>query len=54
MANRSALGMIGLMLGAATVFVTVTAAVVVSGYRADEMTTAANVPLATGIPAVIH
>jgi len=32
MADRTALGMIGLMLGAATVFVTVTGAIVVGGY----------------------
>ena len=44
MADRSALGLIGLMLAAATVFVTVTAAVAVSDYRGAEVL--ANLPAA--------
>jgi hypothetical protein len=36
-ADRGALGLIGLMLAAATVLVTVTAAVAVSDYRGDEV-----------------
>jgi hypothetical protein len=42
MADRSALGLIGLMLAAATVVVTVTAAVAVSDYRSAEVL--ANLP----------
>jgi len=37
MADRGALGLIGLMLAAATVVVTVTAAVAVSDYRSAEV-----------------
>ena len=43
-ADRSALGLIGLMLAAATVLVTVTAAVAVSDYRGGEVL--ANLPAA--------
>ena len=45
-ADRSALGLIGFMLAAATVLVTVTAAVAVSDYRGGEML--ANLPTTTG------
>jgi hypothetical protein len=43
-ADRSALGLIGFVLAAATVLVTVTAAVAVSDYRGGEMV--ANLPVA--------
>jgi hypothetical protein len=46
MADRGALGMIGLLLGAATVLVTVTAAVVVSDYHGLGVQRAANLPVA--------
>jgi hypothetical protein len=45
MADRGALGLIGLMLAVATVVVTVTAAVAVSDYRGSELL--ANLPAAT-------
>jgi hypothetical protein len=45
MADRGALGLIGLMLAVATVVVTVTAAVAVSDYRGGEVL--ANLPAAT-------
>ncbi len=45
-ADRGALGLIGLLLGTATVLVTITAAVVVSGYRGIEVQNAANLRVA--------
>ena len=44
-ADRGALGLIGLMLAAATLVVTVSAAVAVSDYRSSEVL--ANLPVAT-------
>jgi hypothetical protein len=46
MADRGALGTIGLLLGAATLLVTITAAVVVGGYRGGAVRSAANLPAA--------
>ena len=43
-ADRGALGLIGLMLFAATLMVTITAAVAVSDYRVGEVQSVANVP----------
>ena len=43
-ADRGALGLIGLLLFAATLMVTVTAAVAVSDYRGGEVQSVANLP----------
>ena len=43
-ADRGALGLIGLMLFAATLMVTITAAVAVSDYRVGEVQSVANLP----------
>ena len=46
MADRGALAMIGLLLGVAAVLVTITAAVVVSGYHGVALPSVANLPVA--------
>jgi hypothetical protein len=46
MADRGALALIGLMLGAATLMVSITAAVAVTDFRGGEMHSVANVPVA--------
>ena len=43
-ADRGALGLIGLLLFAATLMVTITAAVAVSDYRGGEVQNVANLP----------
>jgi hypothetical protein len=43
-ADRGALGLIGLLLFAATLLVTITAAVAVSDYRGGEVQSVANLP----------
>ena len=43
-ADRGALGLIGLLLFAATLMVTITAAVAVSDYRGGEVQSVANLP----------
>ena len=51
-ADRGALGLIGLLLFAATLMVTITAAVAVSDYRGGEMQSVANLPSSPVTPMV--
>jgi hypothetical protein len=51
-ADRGALGLIGLLLFAATLMVTITAAVAVSDYRVGEVQSVANLPASPVTPMV--
>lgn len=51
-ADRAALGLIGLMLFAATLMVTITAAVAVNDYRGGEMQSVAGLPSSPVMPMV--
>ena len=51
-ADRGALGLIGLMLFAATLMVTITAAVAVSDYQGEEVQSVANLPASPVTPMV--
>jgi len=51
-ADRGALALIGLMLGAVTLMVSITAAVAVTDFRGGEMRSVANVPVAAVMPVV--
>jgi hypothetical protein len=51
-ADRGALALIGLMLGAATLMVSITAAVAVTDFRGGEMRSVANVPVAAMAPVI--
>jgi len=51
-ADRGALGLIGLLLFAATLLVTITAAVAVSDYRVGEVQSVANLPASPITPMV--
>ena len=51
-ADRGALGLIGLMLFAATLMVTITAAVAVSDYRVGEVQSVASLPVSPVTPMV--
>ena len=51
-ADRGALGLIGLMLAAATLTVTITAAVAVNDYRGGEVQSLANLPSSPVTPMV--
>ena len=52
MADRGALALIGLMLGAATLMVSITAAVAVTDFRGGEMRSVANVPVLAMTPVI--
>ena len=51
-ADRSALGLIGLLLFAATLMVTITAAVAVNDFQGGEVQSAANLPSSPVTPMV--
>jgi len=51
-ADRGALGLIGLLLFAATLLVTITAAVAVSDFRVGEVQSVANLPASPITPMV--
>ncbi len=52
MADRGALALIGLMLGAATLMVSITAAVAVSDFHSADMRSVVNVPVAAITPVI--